>query len=178
MTFMFDNGVSQTLTVSSFVPITADAFRAAMSDLPAAVSLVTTRDADGHPRGATVSAVSSLSLDPPLVLVCLDNGSDTLAALTDGNEFLLHIAADGQQDAAYALARKSDEKFSSLEWTPAVSDLPLIAGSALALHCIVEARLPGGDHTIVVGEIKGIAHDESKAPVVFHRRQMLPSAAR
>ncbi|MFC7766530.1 flavin reductase family protein [Leucobacter soli] len=148
-----------------------------MSDLPAAVSLLTTIDASGQPRGATVSAVSSLSLDPPLVLVCLDNGSDTLAALPEGHEFLVHIAADGQQDAAYALARKGESKFENFDWTPAISGLPLIAGTTLAMHCTVEALLPGGDHTIVVGRIEHIAHDETGTPIVYHRRQMLPTAA-
>jgi len=114
---MSNNGV--------FSPVTAEAFRNAMSDLPAAVSLLTTLDSSGQPRGATVSAVSSLSLDPPLVLVCLDNGSDTLAALPEGHEFLLHIAADGQQDAAYALARKGEDKFSAFAWSPSGAGLPV-----------------------------------------------------
>lgn len=147
-----------------------------MADLPAAVSLITTLDAAGHPRGATVSAVSSLSLEPPLVLVCLDHGSDTLAALPEGHQFILHIAADGQQDVAYALARKGEDKFSTFEWAPSVDGLPIIAGSALAMHCTVEALLPGGDHTIVVGRIEGIAHDEASTPIVYHRRRMLPTA--
>lgn len=148
-----------------------------MSDLPAAVSLVTTVDALGAPRGATVSAVSSLSLEPPLVLVCLDQGSDTLAVMDEGHPFLLHIAADGQQEAAYALARKGDDKFDAIRWTPTPDGLPLIEGSALAMRCSVEALLPGGDHTIVVGRIEGIAHDVQSTPIVYHRRQMLPASA-
>jgi len=162
---------------TAFSPVSADAFRAAMSDLPAAVSLVTTVDASGQPQGATVSAVSSLSLDPPLVLVCLDRGSQTLAALPEGHDFILHIAADGQQDAAYALSKKGSEKFDAIEWIETEGGLPLIAGFSIAMRCKVESLLPGGDHTIVVGRIEGIAHDTSSVPMVFHRRRMLPAPA-
>ena len=169
MTKLFDTRPPET--------VHPDAFRAAMADLPAAVSIVTTIASDGTPHGATVSAVSSLSMTPPLVLVCLDAASDTLAALTPGRGFLIHITADGQQETALAFARKGAEKFDVTEWTYSQSGQPLLSGSAMVLDCVVSDLLPGGDHTIVVGRVGGIEHAEERRPIVYHRRRMLASPA-
>lgn len=155
--------------------LSADAFRAAMADLPAAVSIVTTFAADGTPHGATVSAVTSLSMTPPLVLVCLDAGSDTLAALEVGRGFLIHILAEGQQDTAFSFAKKGVEKFERTQWVLSDSGQPKIPGSAMVFDCVVSDLLPGGDHTIVAGGIQGIDHAEDRVPVVYHRRQMQAS---
>ena len=169
------------MTLNSDVPhrnlVDPDAFRAAMADLSAAVSIVTTMAADGTPNGATVSAVSSLSMTPPLVLVCLDAASDTLAALSLGRSFLIHITADGQQKTALSFAKKGTEKFDVTDWTYSESGQPLLSGSAMVLDCVVSDLLPGGDHTIVVGRIGGIEHAEERRPIVYHRRRMLASPA-
>ncbi|MET1088901.1 MAG: flavin reductase family protein [Arthrobacter sp.] len=157
--------------------LSRDTFRAAMADLPAAVSIVTTIGPDGTPHGATVSAVSSLSMTPPLLLVCLDSNSDTLAALEIGRGFLIHILADGQQQTAMAFAKKGSEKFERTEWAPSGSGQPRIPGAAMVFDCVVDDFLPGGDHTIVIGRISDIDHAQDRIPVVYHRRQMCASPA-
>lgn len=154
-----------------------EAFRAAMGDLPAAVSIVTTVDSHGAPHGATVSAISSLSMTPPLLLVCLDAGSDTLAALEPNRSFLTHIVAEGQEATAFSFAKKGQEKFSSAPWGFSATGQPKIEGAAIVFECTVTDLLPGGDHTIVVGRIEHIDHAPDRAPVIYHRRQMLPSPA-
>jgi flavin reductase (DIM6/NTAB) family NADH-FMN oxidoreductase RutF len=151
------------------------AFRAAMADLPAAVSIVTTTAADGTPRGATVSAIASVSMSPAMLLVCLDAHSDTLAALERGRPFLVHVAADGQQETILQFAGKGTEKFSSTRWTTDASGQPFIAGAGVVFRCVAEILQPAGDHTVVVGEIVGIDHDPTRRPVVYHRRTLLPT---
>jgi flavin reductase (DIM6/NTAB) family NADH-FMN oxidoreductase RutF len=153
------------------------AFRAAMADLPAAVSIVTTTAADGAPHGATVSAVSSLSLRPAMILVCLDQQSDTLAALASDRHFLVHIAADGQQDQIRRFAGKGTDKFVGDHWAPGLSAQPQLRGAAQVLDCVVADLIPGGDHTIVVGRVTAIEHDESSTPIVYHRRRLMPTPA-
>ena len=153
------------------------AFRAAMADLPAAVSIVTTTAADGAPHGATVSAVSSLSLRPPMILVCLDQQSDTLAALDRDRHFLVHIAADGQQDQILRFAGKGTDKFTGDHWATGLSGQPQVLGAAQVLDCVVADLVPGGDHTIVVGRVTAIEHDESSTPIVYHRRRLMPTPA-
>ncbi|MGY1635857.1 flavin reductase family protein [Geodermatophilus sp. SYSU D00742] len=151
------------------------AFRTAMADLPAAVSIVTTTAADGVPHGATVSAVTSLSLDPPLLLVCLDRASDTLAALEVGRHFLVHVAADGQQASVMRFAGKGADKFDGGHWAIGLSGQPQLRGAAQVLDCVVADLLPGGDHTIVVGRVAALEHDPSSTPVVYHRRRLHPA---
>jgi flavin reductase (DIM6/NTAB) family NADH-FMN oxidoreductase RutF len=154
------------------------AFRAAMADLPAAVSIVTTTAADGTPRGATVSAVTSVSMSPAMLLVCLDARSDTLAALDRGRRFLVHVAVDGQQETVMRFAGKGTEKFADVAWTAdAASGQPLIAGAGVVFTCVAEILQPAGDHTVVIGRIVGIDHDPSRRPVVYHRRTLLPAPA-
>ena len=146
------------------------AFRDAMADLPAAVSIVTTTAADGSPRGATVSAIASVSISPAMLLVCLDARSDTLAALDPGRRFLVHIAADGQQETILRFAGKGADKFASTPWTTHASGQPFIAGAGVVFSCVAEIMQPAGDHTVVIGTIVGIDHDPTRRPVVYHRR--------
>src|SRR5919108_4785135 len=123
-------------------------FRAAMADLPAAVSIVTTTASDGTPRGATVSAITSVSLAPPKLLVCLDARSDTLSALQVGRHFLVHVAADGQQDEVLRFAGKGAGKFTAATWAPGMSGQPQFSSAAVVFDCVVSAMVPAGDHTV------------------------------
>lgn len=148
-----------------------------MADLPAAVSIITTVSSSGRLHGATVSAVTSLSKTPPMLLVCLDAGSDTLAALEVGRDFLVHIVSDAQKDVAMAFAGKGAEKFEKTRWTPTPTGLPKFDNATVVFECTVESLLPGGDHTIVVGTIESIDHAPHRASVVYHRQLMFASPA-
>ncbi|NMH96513.1 flavin reductase family protein [Pseudonocardia acidicola] len=152
-------------------------FRAAMADLPAGVSIVTTTAAGGSPRGATVSAVASVSLSPAMLLVCLDQRSDTLAALARGRHFLVHIAADGQQEHVMRFAGKGADKFIDAAWHAGMSGQPQLAGATAVFDCVVAELVSGGDHTIVLGEITAIQHEPENTPVVYHRRRLAPAPA-
>jgi flavin reductase (DIM6/NTAB) family NADH-FMN oxidoreductase RutF len=153
----------------------AEQFKAAMADLPAAVAIVTTTADDGTPRGATVSAVSSLSLDPPLLLVCLDRRSDTLAALDPGAAFLVHIAADGQQEQALRMASKGSAKFEDASWRIGLSGQPQLSGATVVFDCRVADLVPAGDHVIVIGAVEHLEHDRDSHPVIYHRRRLAPA---
>jgi flavin reductase (DIM6/NTAB) family NADH-FMN oxidoreductase RutF len=152
-------------------------FRAAMADLPAAVSIVTTLAADGSPRGATVSAVVSVSLSPAMLLICLDQRSDTLGALGRGRHFLVHVAADGQQQHVMRFASKGTDKFTHATWDLGMSGQPQLTGATVVFDCVVTELVPGGDHTIVLGEIQAIEHDPDNTPIVYHRRRLAPAPA-
>jgi flavin reductase (DIM6/NTAB) family NADH-FMN oxidoreductase RutF len=154
-----------------------EAFRAAMADLPAAVSIVTTTAADGTPRGATVSAVASVSLRPAMLLVCLDERSDTLAVLDPGRHFLVHVAADGQQEQVMRFAGKGAGKFDGVSWHTGMSGQPQLVGATVVLDCVVTALVPGGDHTVVLGRVEGIDHQPHTNPIVYHRRRLVPAPA-
>jgi flavin reductase (DIM6/NTAB) family NADH-FMN oxidoreductase RutF len=150
-----------------------EAFKAAMADMPASVNIITCRDWQDQPVGTTLSAVSSLSLSPPMMLACFDIGSNTLKALLPGIDFLIHILADGQEEVAYAMASKGTGKFKSVDWAPGPRDLPEIGGCAAVIHCTVGQRVPGGDHVIVTGNVRRVKRSDAM-PLVYHRRALFP----
>jgi flavin reductase (DIM6/NTAB) family NADH-FMN oxidoreductase RutF len=153
--------------------VSADAFKAAMAELPAGVTVVTAWSRDGAPVGATVSAVTSLSLSPPMVLACLATTSDTLQALEPGSPLTVHILADGQQDVAARLAGKGPDKFARLAWRVGGHGLPELEGSAVVTAGRVRELVPGGDHVVVLVDVDDVQRHPGRAPLVFHRRRMV-----
>jgi flavin reductase (DIM6/NTAB) family NADH-FMN oxidoreductase RutF len=147
-------------------------FMDAMARLPAPVSVITTLAADGRPVGATLSAVSSLSLDPPLFLACFDHRSDTLKALRRRRAYLVHILAEGQEGIARAFASKSTDKFQNVDWRMGEGGLPQISGCCVVLGCRLFSVMPGGDHAIVAGEVERVDGDGGADPMVYVNRQM------
>lgn len=146
-------------------------FRKAMAEFPSGVTVVTALDEQGGLVGFTASAFSSLSLDPPLVLVCPALTSATYPHLVRGGRFAIHILAADQQDIAMAFASKGADKVAALEWT--LSDLgnPLLEGSSCVLECSLWREYEGGDHAILVGEVLRIDRCESGV-LLYHRGRM------
>ena len=104
--------------------IDREQFFAIMSAFPTGVAIVTTLAEDGTPRGLTTNAVCSVSADPPLLLVCVDRESRTLAALEHSKRFVVNFVADGRHDLARLFASKADDKFAQVSWRPGLHGLP------------------------------------------------------
>lgn len=136
------------------------------------VTLVTTRDAAGRPAGTTANAVTSLSLDPPLLLVCLARTSLTLAALGESGHFAVNVLAARHRDAARTFARRgSDGAWETVAHRSGRTGSPRLDDALAVLDCVLEDRLPGGDHEIVVGrvlDVESTAPDEDE-PLLFYR---------
>jgi flavin reductase (DIM6/NTAB) family NADH-FMN oxidoreductase RutF len=143
-------------------------FREALSAVPAPVTIVTTIDG-GKPHGTTVSAFTSLSADPPLVLVALDRSSDLLRLLRRAGRFGVNLLAAGQEELGLACAKKGVDKFACVPWHDD-GGLPRIDETAGWLACDVEELLPGGDHIIVVGLVTACETTEAE-PLLYHRRR-------
>ncbi|MEA2361350.1 MAG: hypothetical protein QOD71_495 [Thermoleophilaceae bacterium] len=146
-------------------------FRDAMASLPAGVAVVTAWAGPDDPRGATVSAVCSLSAKPPLLLACLAHTSDTCQAIDVGDRFLVNILAEGQADVAIRFAVKDPAKFADVGWTAGLMGLPQLDGVQTAVACEATARLPGGDHAIVVGHVCATEIRDESTPLLHWRRQ-------
>jgi flavin reductase (DIM6/NTAB) family NADH-FMN oxidoreductase RutF len=159
--------------VVPFEPVPLPAFKTAMSEWPSGVTITTCWHRDGRPVGATLSSVTSLSLDPPMVLACFDRRSETLKALDAGrSEFLIHVLAHGQEPIAETFAGKADDKFAGIPWSRERLDLPEIGGCAMVLGCQVHDIHPGGDHMIVTGLVLSTWVDTERRPLVYHRRRL------
>lgn len=150
------------------VPVDATGFRQALSQFASGVTVVTTLDAAGEPLGLTVSAFSSVSLEPPLVLVSVDLGSETHAGFRDSGVFGVSILAEGQDPVSRLFARPGRAKFLELPMRVGERGLWLVPDALAHIECEVRATHPAGDHILYVGEIVALAVRPGR-PLVYHR---------
>ncbi|MCP8971070.1 flavin reductase family protein [Ectobacillus ponti] len=147
------------------------AFKQIMGSYPTGVTVVTTTGADGTPAGLTVNSFASVSLDPLLVLWCLDNRSSALAAFSESDVFAVHVLAAEQQDVCWAFAGKEPDRFGKVEWAQSEHGLPVISGSLGVLQCRKVQQMEAGDHQIFLGEVIAIEKEE-KEPMLYFRRHV------
>lgn len=141
--------------------ITAEQFRRACGLWASGVSIVTTTDAARRPYGLTMSAVSSLSLEPPMLLVCLDRGSDTLPALLESRVFCVNVLSSTQQDLSNRFAKKGQDKFAGVSYSITDSGAPILDDTLVSVVCTLQDDFAGGDHRICCGVVERIVTNES-----------------
>jgi flavin reductase (DIM6/NTAB) family NADH-FMN oxidoreductase RutF len=143
-------------------------FRAVMAGVATPVSVVTSMG-DGLPHGTTVSAFASLSMDPPMVLVSLDRGSDLLAMVRETGRFGVNVLGATQSSLALAFAKKGGTgKFNGVRWE-ADHDLPRLPGAPGWLACDLTALVDGGDHVVALGTVVD-AETADGEPLTYHLR--------
>ncbi len=142
-------------------------FRAAMGMLPTGVTVVAATG-PGGPAGATANAVCSLSIEPMLMLACLDRGSRTLLAVQAANRFAISVLHAGQAQIARSFATKVPvaEKWAGIAWRERAG-VPVIDGALVWVACELHDVIAGGDHVIVTGEVVELEAIEGD-PLVFH----------
>ncbi len=148
--------------------IDAELFKRVLGSFASGVTVVTTRDGGGQPRGMTVSAFSSVSLDPPLVLVCIDLKAESHPDLRAAGRFAINILGEGQHELSRRFAAKGVDRFAGVPVRPGVTGLPLLEGALGVLECRVVGEHPAGDHTIFIGEVEAAAV-ESEGPLLHFR---------
>ena len=142
-------------------------FKMAMSHFASGVTVVTT-EYEGKPYGLTVASFASLSLHPPLVLVCIEKLVRTHEAIAGSQKFAVNILAREQSEISNRFASKTDDKFAGMRTNRGELGVPLIDGALCTIECNVREQLPGGDHTIFVGEVAHV-HAREGAPLVYFR---------
>ena len=151
------------------MPVDRDLFFRLMGSFASGVTVITSLDEDGVPRGFTASAFCSLSLDPPLCMVGVDLRTETLPAIQSSRGFVVNILADDQQEISQRFASKVADKFAGLSYREGpLTGAPIFEGALAWVECRVAEILPGGDHVIVVGEIQGGETSEG-APLLYFR---------
>ena len=145
-------------------------FREALKNFPGGVTVVTTTRADGRPVGATVSAFASLSLDPPLVVVCLKDPSRSAAAIKQRGSFVVHFLDSNQASLARRFASDLDDKFFDLDYEITDSGLPVLPDCPHHLECEVYSFAPGGDHLIFIGMVMATRGESDFEPLVYANR--------
>ncbi|MEP2718699.1 alpha/beta fold hydrolase [Pseudophaeobacter sp.] len=144
------------------------ALRDAFGTFMTGVTVVTSHDKTGQPLGFTANSFSSVSLDPPLVLVCLANSSRNYAALTQASGFAVNILAEDQKEISNTFARPSDDRFAGVSWKVGPQGSPILAGVSAWFDCSMFKTVEAGDHVILIGEVKGF--DTSTAPGLGYAR--------
>lgn len=150
-------------------------FRAAMGALPTGVTVVAATGPEG-PAGATANAVSSLSIEPMLMLACLDRGSRTLLAVQAANRFGISVLHAGQEELARNFAGKAPvpDKWEGVAWSER-DGVPAIDGALAFVACDLRDVIAGGDHVIVTGDVTAVETTPG-APLVFHEGDYRPLA--
>lgn len=134
-------------------PVDLRALRDAFGCFMTGVTVVTTLDAAGRPLGFTANSLSSLSLNPPLLLVSIANSSANLENFAKGVGFAVNVLSERQKEISTVFARRSDDRFAGVYWRRGPVGSPLIAEVSASFDCTLEQSLPAGDHTILIGRI-------------------------
>jgi len=157
---------------TAFSTAFSNAFKAALGSWASGVAVVTGQ-VGAHPEGTTVSSFTSLSLDPPLVLVCLAPAARVVDVIRASNRFAVSVLAADQEAASRHFAargRAPDAGFGEVALARAPDGQPVVAAAAAHLACRLEAVLPQGDHHIFIGRVEHASADESRAPLLYFRR--------
>ncbi len=150
------------------MPVTPEEFREVMGRFATGVTIVTTEDKDGNPYGLTVNSFTSVSMNPPLVLVCLDNQLSGLANFKESGRFGVNILAEGQTDLSDYFAQAGTDR-SQGHYVRGETGVPLLEGVLATIECQIFSLYPGGDHTIVLGEVKAAeVLQPDKDPLLYH----------
>lgn len=151
--------------------------RAVMACFPTGVTVVSTRDGGGAPLGLTVNSFTSVSLEPPLVLVCIGRSAGSHDRLVESGTFAVSVLSEGQGEIARRFARQPSEgRFEGVPWWEAPSGNPVLEGATAWLDCTIEELMEAGDHTIILG--RALSCGSSDRPALMFHRGALSSVTR
>ena len=148
--------------------ISRDEFRAALGRFASGVTVVTTKDSGGRLHGITVSAFCSVSLDPPLILVCIEKTTGSHYALEQSTSFVVNVLRREQQYISDRFASYIPDKFAGIEFRAGIDDLPVLEGVLANLECRLVNTHASGDHTIFVGQVEKATINDGKPLIYWH----------
>lgn len=140
--------------------------RRVMGHFATGVTVITTMDRSGTPFGLTANAFTSLSLNPPLALVCIDKNAQCYSCFEESKIFAVNVLSEEQEEISRRFATKSIDKFSNLKWRKGEGGAALLDGAIGYIECKIVGSHDGGDHTIYVGEIVE-ASCSGERPLIF-----------
>ena len=147
----------------------ARTLRDAMGCFATGITIVTSRAPDGTPIGLTANSFTSVSLDPPLLLVSIANNAGSAAALKQAEHFVVNVLQTSQQPSSNRFAGKGEDRFATTPWHPGESGMPLLDGSLGSFECKRHAIHDGGDHFLLVGEVVRAEYEPRRDPLLYFR---------
>lgn len=147
--------------------ISNEEFRRALSRFASGVTVVTLKDGEGKMHGITVSAFCSVSLNPPLILVCIDNEAGSRYAFYEGKRFVVNVLREEQADHSNQFASQIPDKFINVHHHEGLEGIPVLKDALVNLECRLVEHFVAGDHTIFIGEIER-AHIKEGSPLIYY----------
>ena len=147
------------------------ALRAALGSFATGITVITTCAPDGQWLGLTVNSFNSVSLEPPLVLWSLADNSPSLDIIRHCSHYAVNVLADDQMDVSQRFASRVADKFAGVDCAEGLGGVPLLPNCCAWFECRNEFQYPGGDHLILVGHVERFAHQQQRAPLLYHGGQ-------
>lgn len=147
----------------------ARTLRDALGCFATGVTIVTAVDGNGRPTGLTANSFTSVSLEPPLLLVCIAKNAGSAAALSEAEHFVVNVLQIGQQPTSNRFAGKREDRFGVTDWEPGETGAPILAGSLSSFECARHAVHDGGDHLILVGRVVCARFEPRRDPLLYFR---------
>ena len=162
------------MTTQSNAEFSAETFKAALRHLASGVSLITTRDAAGAPLGMLATAVSSVTAEPPTILICINHTATMHAALMESRKFCGNFLAIGNNAVAqrFTGAIPREERFAEGDWEVLASGAPVLSDAHAAMDCEIAEITEMGSHSVIFGRVLAakVAESAASEPLVFHNR--------
>ena len=146
--------------------MTSDEFRRACARFATGVTIATVLDAEGLPHGLTVNSFSSVSLDPPLISICLGHAVTMIDTFRESKNFGINVLSANQQALSDHFARKGHDRFDNLEWYRGEHGTPLLPGTLAAIECAQFKRVTAGDHDVFIAKMLA-AHVAEGEPLIY-----------
>lgn len=144
-------------------------FRAVCGQFATGVTVVTGRLDNGDPVGVTVNSFTSVSLEPPLILFCLDRGALSFDAFSLNSSFVVNILATDQEWLSNQFAKQGGDKFVGVDYTDNDHGVPVLSGCLATIECRMHAVYEGGDHQIIVGDVVRLENKGEGSPLIYFR---------
>ncbi len=156
------------------MPVSEIEFRNALSRFASGVSVVTTKDGLGRFYGITVSAFCSVSLAPPLVLICIEKETASHYAFAESGAFIVNVLKYSQVELSERFAAPAPDKFENVAHTYGISEIPRLDGALANIECRITSIYDGGDHSVIVGSVESSEVDDGEPLLYFRGRYASP----
>lgn len=150
--------------------ISEASFRHTCGQFATGVAVATVSGPSGEPHGLTINSFTSVSLTPPLILICIDYRAQVLEVFLRASHFAVNVLRDTQQDVSNRFAYRAEDRFAGVAWAPGQTGAPLIDGVLASIECATRQVIEGGDHTILLAEAVAVNTGEGDPLLYFNSR--------
>lgn len=149
------------------VPFDPQQFRRACGRFTTGITVTTVLDSKGAPHGITVNSFTSVSLTPPMIVVCLDHRSKLVEHFDHGRHFGVNVLCENQQDLSHRFSRNSADRFTGIKWYSGKTGVPLLPGALATFECTLADLKSVGDHFMLIGQVLHAAHSDGH-PLAYY----------